>query len=153
MALTPTTGSSLTPMQAPDASSSTQATPVTSTKPVRPSADMEALLSQAQPAEGVAPPRKDITGQKAARTVRYGPPDFYLGSGFGYEGTPQPVEADWSQAVSRPAYEAPLPPLAPATATPRPAVVDNEMMLAAQILSDEDYAAYLRERRAGGQQR
>ena len=129
----------MTPMRAPDASASTQATPVTSR------AHMPQLVQGAQPTGTTLPSLADAEKKYAIR-----------------EEAPSPS----ASPVARPAYtgermtsnpaipQPTLPPLGPATGSGN--FLDPELMLAAQILSDDDYAAYLTERRrnlGGGPQR
>ena len=128
----------MTPMRAPDASAQTQATPVTSR------ANMPQLVNQSQPTGQKLPSLADAETKYAVR-----------------EGEPSPSATPTvrpaytgERMTSNPAIPQPLPPLGPAVGSGK--FLDPELMLAAQILSDDDYAAYLTERRrnlGGGPQR
>lgn len=169
MALTPMAGSSMIPARSSAAgirSNSTEATPISSTRPASQTpANMEELLKAAQPLGRKAPNsdfaswemtqavRPDGSSAPAApstapsrvvgagtRTTSQIPVDLKPAAGVGPIGGP----AIWDQPQ--------IPPVAPRSSAPNPArpILDEELMLAAQILDDEDYAAYLNERRRGG---
>lgn len=160
MALTPTTGSSMIPARSSAAgirSNSTEATPISSTRPASQTpATMEELLKAAQPL-GRKAPNRDFASWEMTQAVR---PDDSSGSA-----TPAaPLTAPPRMAGAGTRTTSNLPPEMPdemiappvPSAPPLPtssragAPLDEELMLAAQILDDEDYAAYLNERRRGG---
>ena len=157
MALTPTTGSSMIPARSSAAgirSNSTEATPISSTRPASQTpATMEELLKAAQPL-GRKAPNRDFASWEMTQAVR---PD-------GSSAPAAPLTAPPRMAGAGTRTTSNLPPAMPAemieqrasAAPPLPASsragapLDEELMLAAQILADEDYAAYLNERRRGG---